>query len=187
MFDTTTAKKESLSLVEAQVVSCMWFIRGVATRVALFQQGRQVRMKDKSTLVKYTPEELTHVPDETDWETAPLPSHFIGIDPDLLKWFKARTFDYEAQINTVLRSYVEANTRCAHTALFDLKESVPDILLEARGEGPIQLEEIRHRLGIPKVDYRDTARSNSLVWGILCHLHKDGYVKHTPRIGWEIT
>ena len=216
MFDTTTAKKESLSLVEAQVVSCMWFIRGAATRVALFQQGRQVRMKDKSTLVKYTPEELTHVPDETDWEkvdtmtdeevyqdaindkdaqptdetfweTAPLPSHFIGIDPDILKWFKARTFDYEAQINTVLRSYVEANTRCAHTALFDLKESVLDILLEARGEGPIQLEEIRHRLGIPKVDYRDTARSNSLVWGILCHLHNDGYVKHTPRIGWEIT
>ncbi len=114
MFDTTTAKKESLSLVEVQVVSCMWFIRGAATRVALFQQGRQVRMKDKSTLVKYTPEELTHVPDETDWEkvdtmtdeevyqdaindkdaqptdetfweTAPLPSHFIGIDPDLLK------------------------------------------------------------------------------------------------------
>ena len=193
MFDTTTAKKESLSLVEAQVVSCMWFIRGAATRVALFQQGRQVRMKDKSTLVKYTPEVTMRKFSGRDrcpthhWETAPLPSHFIGIDPDLLKWFKARTFDYEAQINTVLRSYVEANTRCAHTALFDLKESVLDILLEARGEGPIQLEEIRHRLGIPKVDYRDTARSNSLVWGILCHLHNDGYVKHTPRIGWEIT
>ena len=26
------------------------------------------KMKDKSTLVKYTREELTHVPDETDWE-----------------------------------------------------------------------------------------------------------------------
>ena len=26
-------------------------------------------MKDKSTLVKYTREELAHVPDETDWET----------------------------------------------------------------------------------------------------------------------
>lgn len=26
-----------------------------------------------------------------------------------------------------------------------------------------------------------------LVWGILCHLHNDGYVRHTPRIGWEIT
>ena len=26
------------------------------------------QMKDKSTLVKYTREELTHVPDETDWE-----------------------------------------------------------------------------------------------------------------------
>ncbi len=64
-------------------------------------------MKDKSTLVKYTREELAHVPDETDWkkvdamsdaevyqdalndrntqptdatfwETAPLPSRFIS-------------------------------------------------------------------------------------------------------------
>ena len=216
MFDTTTEKKESLSLVEAQVVSCMWFIRGVAIRVASFQQGRQVRMKDKSTLVKYTREELGQVPDETDWkkvdamtdeevyqnalndedaqptdktfwETAPLPSHFMSIDPDLLKWFKARTVDCEAQINTVLRSYVESNKRCAPAALFDLKESVLNILREARCQGPIQLEEIRQRLGIPKIDYRDTARSNSLVWGILCHLHNDGYVRHTPRIGWEIT
>ena len=95
-------------------------------------------MKHKSTLVKYTREELARVPDETDWEkvdamtdeevyqdalsdkdaqptdktfweTAPLPSHLMSIDPDLLKWFKARTVDYEAQINTVLRSYMEAN------------------------------------------------------------------------------
>lgn len=173
-------------------------------------------MKDKSTLVKYTREELAHVPDETDWEkvdtmtdeevyqdalndkdaqptdetfwkTAPLPSHFMNIDRDLLEWFKIRTVDYEAEINTVLRSYVEANRRYARAALFDLKESVLNILREAQREGPIQLEEIRHRLGIPKVDYRDTARSNSLVWGILCHLHNDGYVRHTPRIGWEIT
>ncbi len=138
MFDTTTAKKESLSLAEAQVVSCMWFIHGAATRVVLFQQGRQLKMKDKSTLVKYTREELGQVTDETDWEkvdamtdeevyqdalndkdaqptdetfwkTAPLPSHFTGIDQDILKWFKARDVDYEAQINTVLRSYMEAN------------------------------------------------------------------------------
>lgn len=97
-------------------------------------------MKDQSTLVKYIREELERVPDETDWEkvdtmtdeevyqdacndrdaqptdetfweTAPLPAHFMSIDPDLLKWFKTHTVDYEAQINTVLRSYVEANTR----------------------------------------------------------------------------
>jgi hypothetical protein len=111
----------------------------------------------------------------------------MSIDPDLLKWFKARNVDYNAQINTVLRAHVETNKRCAHAALFDLKESVLDILLKARSEGPIQLEEIRHRLGIPKVDYRDSARSNSLVWGILCHLHNDGYVRHIPRVGWEIT
>ena len=95
-------------------------------------------MKDKSTLVKYTREELGQVTDETDWEkvdamtdeevyqdalndkdaqptdetfwkTAPLPSHFTGIDQDILKWFKARGVDYEAQINTVLRSYMKAN------------------------------------------------------------------------------
>ena len=173
-------------------------------------------MKDKSTLVKYTREELAHVPDETDWEkvdkmsdeevyqdalndkdaqptdetfwkTAPLPSHVMSIDPDLLKWFKARNVDYSAQINTVLRAHMETNKRCAHEALFDLKESVLDILLKAQSEGPIQLEEIRHRLGIPKVDYRDSARSNSLVWGILCHLHNDGYVRHIPHVGWEIT
>lgn len=216
MFDMTTAKKESLYLVEARGISCMWFIRGGVTRVALFQQGRQVKMKDKSTLIKYTREELADVPDETDWEkvdamtdeevyqdarddkdaqptdetfweTAPLPSHFMSIDPDLLEWFKAHTLDYEAHINTVLRSYTEINKRCAHAALFDLKESVLDVLRKARCEGPIQLEEIRHRLGIPRVDYKDTARSNSLVWGILCHLHNDGYVRHTPRVGWEIT
>ena len=69
-------------------------------------QKRGIRMKDKSTLVKYTREELEHVPDETDWEkvdtmsdeevyqdalsdkdaqptdktfweTAPLPSHLV--------------------------------------------------------------------------------------------------------------
>ena len=97
-------------------------------------------MKDKSTLVKYTREELARVPDETDWkkvdtmtdeevykdacndrdaqptdetfwETTALPAHFMSIDPDLLKWFKTHTVDYEAQINTVLRSYMEANTR----------------------------------------------------------------------------
>ena len=133
-------------------------------------------MKDKSTLVKYTREELEHVPDGTDWEkvdamsdeevyqdalsdkdaqptdktfweTAPLPSHLMNIDTDLLKWFKVHTVDYEAQINTVLRSYVEANKRCAHAALFDLKESVLNILREAQCEGPIELEEIRQRLG----------------------------------------
>ena len=214
MFDMTTAKKESLSLVEARVVSYMWFRRAAATRVALFQQERQVRMKDKSTLVKYTREELAHVPDETDWEKvdamsdeevyqdarndkdaqptdktfwekAPLPSHLTSIDPDLLKWFKARNVDCEAQINTVLRSYVEANKRCAHEALFDLKELVLDILREARCEGPIQLEEIRQRLGIPKVNYRDTARSNSLVWGILCHLHLSLRIGSPKIYLWE--
>ena len=75
-------------------------------------QTQESKMKDKPTLVKYTREELAHVPDETDWEkvdamsdeevyqdalsdkdaqptdetfwqTAPLPSHFMSIDPDI--------------------------------------------------------------------------------------------------------
>ena len=95
-------------------------------------------MKDKSILVRYTREELTHVPDETDgekvdamtdeevyqnalndkdaqptdetfWKTASLPSHFTSIDQNILKWFKSRNVDYEAEINMVFRSYMEAN------------------------------------------------------------------------------
>ena len=77
-------------------------------------QIQESRMKDKPTLVKYTREELAHVPDETDWEkvdamtdeevyenarndkdvqptdetfwqTAPLPSHLMNINSDILK------------------------------------------------------------------------------------------------------
>ena len=49
--------------------------------------------------------------DESFWKdaTAVMPENSVIVDPDLLAWFKAHTPDYEAQINVVLRSYIEAN------------------------------------------------------------------------------
>ena len=49
--------------------------------------------------------------DESFWEDATviMPENTVIVDPDLLAWFKAHTSDYEAQINAVLRSYIEAS------------------------------------------------------------------------------
>ena len=49
--------------------------------------------------------------DAAFWEdaTVVMPENVITIDLDLLEWFKAQAPDYETQINTVLREYVEAN------------------------------------------------------------------------------
>ena len=95
-------------------------------------------MKDESTLVEYTREELDAIPDETDWEkvdtmtdeevladaladpdaqptdfsfwaTALPPGHFLSIEPEILEWFKAKAQDYEAFVNAVLRDYVSAH------------------------------------------------------------------------------
>ena len=41
--------------------------------------------------------------------TVVMPENTVIVDADLLAWFKARNPDYEAQINAVLRSHVEAN------------------------------------------------------------------------------
>ena len=41
--------------------------------------------------------------------TVVMPENIIAIDLDLLAWFKAQAPDYETQINTILREYVEAN------------------------------------------------------------------------------
>lgn len=41
--------------------------------------------------------------------TVVMPENVIAIDLDLLEWFKTHAPDYETQINTVLREYVEAN------------------------------------------------------------------------------
>ena len=49
--------------------------------------------------------------DESFWKdaTVVMPENMVIVDPDLLAWFKAHNSDYQAQINAVLRSYVEAN------------------------------------------------------------------------------
>ena len=49
--------------------------------------------------------------DKSFWEdaTVVIPENMVIVDPDLLAWFKAHTPDYQARINTVLRSHVEAN------------------------------------------------------------------------------
>ncbi len=76
----------------------------------------------------------------------------------------------------------------ARTALFELKETVLTVLLESReaGEGPIQYEPIRQRLGIPKVN-EPSANTNSLIIGILDHLQTDGLVQSETNVGWQIT
>ena len=49
--------------------------------------------------------------DASFWKdaTVVMPENIVIVDADLLAWFKAHTPDYEAQINAVLRSHVEAN------------------------------------------------------------------------------
>lgn len=42
--------------------------------------------------------------------TVVVPKNIVAIDQDLLVWFKAQAPDYETEINTVLRAYVEAST-----------------------------------------------------------------------------
>ena len=77
-------------------------------------------MKDKSTLVKYTREELAHVPDETDWEKV--------------------------------------------DAMSD-----EEVYQDARND-------------------KDAQPTDKTFWEKAPPpSHNDGYVRHTPRIGWEIT
>ena len=45
--------------------------------------------------------------------TVVMPENIIAIDLDLLTWFKAQAPDYQTQINTVLREYVEANAKAS--------------------------------------------------------------------------
>ena len=76
----------------------------------------------------------------------------------------------------------------ARTALFELKESALVVLLKARqaGEGHIHFDEIRKRLGIPKVD-EPSAHTNSLIRGVLCHLQADELVQFETNSGWQVT
>ena len=70
-----------------------------------------------------------------------------------------------------------------------LKRSALLVLYEARDEKLfIRQDEVRERLGIPKIDYSyDPARHNALIFGILMHLRDHGYAYHNPGSGWQIT
>ena len=76
----------------------------------------------------------------------------------------------------------------ARTALFELKEAALTVLLEARaaGEGPIQLEKIRRRLGIPRAEEQNAQR-NALIRGVLFHLQTEELVQSEANVGWEVT
>lgn len=69
-----------------------------------------------------------------------------------------------------------------------IKRSALQVLYEARDEFIfITQDQVRERLGIPKVDYYDPARHNALIYGILMHLQEDGHAYHNVSVGWQIT
>ena len=76
----------------------------------------------------------------------------------------------------------------ARTALFELKEAVLTVLLEARkaNEGPIQYKVIRKRLGIPEVE-EQSGWNHTLIRGILYHLQSEKLVQPEGNGGWEVT
>ena len=76
----------------------------------------------------------------------------------------------------------------AKLGLFHLKEAISEVLFNAQDEGPLQSNEIRKRLGIPKVD-EPPDRSNTLILGIIFHLQGEGRVQHITEDGrgWKIT
>lgn len=76
----------------------------------------------------------------------------------------------------------------ARTALFELKEAVLTVLLEARkaNEGPIQYKVIRKRLGIPEVE-EQSGWNHTLIRGILYHLQSEKLVQPEGKGGWEVT
>ena len=80
------------------------------------------------------------------------------------------------------------NKQRVRTALFELKEAVLTVLLEARaaGEGQIQPERIRKRLGMPKAE-EPNFQTNTLIRGILLHLQTEGLVQSEANVGWEVT
>ena len=86
------------------------------------------------------------------------------------------------------RDLMNSNKRRARTALFELKEAVLTVLLEAReaGEGSIQYAPITERLGIPRPE-NPTNNTFSLINGVLDHLLTDGLVHYEIKVGWSLT
>lgn len=76
----------------------------------------------------------------------------------------------------------------ARLGLFYLKEAISEVLFNAQDEGPLQPNEIRKRLGIPKA-VEPSDRSNTLILGIIFHLQSEGRVHYITEggRGWKIT
>jgi hypothetical protein len=81
---------------------------------------------------------------------------------------------------------MNTNTEKAELGLSYLKEAVLDVLRKSEAEGRLNPNEIRERLGIPKVE-EEHAKRNTLIQGILFHLKDEGHVDKIARKGWKIT
>ncbi|MCH8290743.1 BrnA antitoxin family protein [Candidatus Poribacteria bacterium] len=49
--------------------------------------------------------------DEDFWQNAKMivPENYLRVDPETLEWFKVHARDYEADINAILRGYVQSH------------------------------------------------------------------------------
>lgn len=76
----------------------------------------------------------------------------------------------------------------ARIGLHFLKNAVAEILFHSRHEAPLQPDDIRKRLGIPKTD-NQLDRTNTLIFDILFLLEIEGQVEVVREKGggWKIT
>ena len=74
--------------------------------------------------------------------------------------------------------------RRARAALFSLKETVLEVLYEARNEDRLQPKEISKRLGIRKSESAE--HPYGLVRSALFLLNDENHVDHVTEVGWKI-
>ena len=68
-----------------------------------------------------------------------------------------------------------------------LEQALMDVLFHAHHDGYIQLEVIRKSLDLPEVESPDGARTDALIYGILCRLLNEDRVLYAPGDGWRLT
>ena len=68
-----------------------------------------------------------------------------------------------------------------------LEQAVMDVLFHARHSGYIQLKAVREFLDLPEVESPDGARTDALIYGILCRLLNEDRVLYAAGDGWRIT
>jgi len=67
-----------------------------------------------------------------------------------------------------------------------LEQAVMDVLFHERHGGYTQLKTIRESLDLPEVESPDGARTNALIYGILCRLLNENRVLYAAGDGWRI-